>query len=474
MSIVLEAIASHAGDRPNTIALASGQSSFTYATLLSEIDVVAEVLGKRLAAGSGSVAIALPNGPAWVVLDLALIKLCRAALPLPSFFTPAQITHAIEDGDAGWIIAAHAPGAPIAIAGATVYLRELDGGGRLPTKIAKVTYTSGSTGAPKGVCLSQAQLEAVAQSIVDRVGADFAGVHMPVLPLSILLENVAGLYPILIAGGCYRVEPPKALGFADPFKPDFGQLGRALIAGNATSLILVPELLRGILAAKWLGRMNLPKLRFVAVGGAKVAPELIASAHEHGLPVYEGYGLSECASVVAVNTPSAHRAGSVGKPLPHLGVSIAEDGEIVVTANGTHGSVHTGDLGRLDGDGFLYVTGRKSNLIITSFGRNVSPEWVESELLVEPQVRQAIVFGEASPTLGALIAPTFPNLNRDDIGYAVARANARLPAYAQIAHFHIIEPLSAERGLLTGNGRAMRAAVLDAYRDIVHRVEVLA
>lgn len=465
MSIVIESIARHAKTRASAPALVSSESTLTYGQLREQADSFAATLERQLSNNPGCVAIALENSVVWVLVDLALTSLKRASLPLPSFFTPDQLWHALDSSGAGWLVAANEPGIPLQCAGETIYLRELNGDkARLPAGTAKVTYTSGSTGASKGVCLQQNQIEAVSCAIVERVGASFAGVHMPLLPLAVLLENVAGLYPILIAGGCYWIERPSPLGLGNPFKPDFAALGAALIAGKATSLILVPELLRGMLAAKCAGRMEWPALNFVAVGGAKVAPDLIAAARAHGMPVFEGYGLTECASVVAVNTPVENRPGSVGKPFSHLEVRIEADREIVVASSGE--DVCTGDLGHFDQDGFLYVTGRKSNLIITSFGRNISPEWVESELQAEPQVRHAIVYGEAQPELGALIVPTLQGLTRADVGHAIARANSRLPAYAHIAHFEIIEPLS-DRGFLTGNGRPMRAAILAAHRHLL-------
>jgi long-chain acyl-CoA synthetase len=254
-------------------------------------------------------------------------------------------------------------------------------------------------------------------------------------------------------------------------------MGDTLRGAETTSLILVPELLRGIMAATAFGTMQLPNLTLVAVGGAKVAPDLISMARSLKLPVFEGYGLTECASVVAVNAPSGDRPGTVGKPLTHTSLSFTGDGEIVVEGDtflgyAGHGSqlgaTKTGDIGHLDEDGFLHVTGRKSNLIITSFGRNVSPEWVESELLAEPVIRHALVFGEGQAQLRALIAPVFPNIEREHVAASIERANARLPAYARIGAFELMAPLTVESGHLTGNGRPRRQTILAAHAAFVN------
>lgn len=478
MSAVLGALGRHVMLRGDAPALRGNGQNFSYEQLNDAVCTTADALALRLADGAGCVGLSVPNGPAWPILDLALMRLQRASLPLPVFYLPAQSDAALRDAGADWVIETHGDGAPLVIAGERLWLRRLDGdAARLHANTAKVTYTSGSTGAPKGVCLSQAQMERVALSIVERFGVQFAGVHAPLLPLGVLLENVAGLYAVLLAGGCYHVETADALGCANPFKPDFARMGEALRSAGTTSLILVPELLRGIMAATAFGTMQLPNLNLVAVGGAKVAPDLITMARSLRLPVLEGYGLTECASVVAVNAPGGERSGTVGKPLSHAALSFTGDGEIVVEGDTflgyaghapQRGSTKTGDIGHLDEEGFLHVTGRKSNLIITSFGRNVSPEWVEGELLAEPVIRHALVFGEGQAELRALIAPVFPNIEREQVAASIERANGRLPAYARIGAFELIAPLTVESGHLTGNGRPRRQTILAAHAAFVN------
>jgi long-subunit acyl-CoA synthetase (AMP-forming) len=123
----------------------------------------------------------------------------------------------------------------------------------------------------------------------------------------------------------------------------------------------------------------------------------------------------------------------------------------------------TGDLGYLDDDGFLYVSGRLKNMFITSFGRNVSPEWVEAELCEEPAIAQAAVFGEARPWNVAVIVPA-PGAQRDAVCSAVEAANRRLPDYARIGDWLIAaRPFTPGNGELTTNGRNRRAAILTRY-----------
>ena len=176
-----------------------------------------------------------------------------------------------------------------------------------------------------------------------------------------------------------------------------------------------------------------------------------------------------CSSVVALNTPQARTIGSVGRILPHLTVEVGTDGELLVgprpflgyAGGQLHaGPVHTGDLGSLDADGYLRIVGRKSNTIITAHGRNIAPEWVESELLAQPEIRQALVFGEAQSELGALIVPLMPEMLPEAVAAAVARANQNLPVYAQVGRWKLRPPFDAALGELTGNGRPRRSVLL--------------
>lgn len=480
MSKVLDAIRRRAAETPDRIALTDGRLSFGWRALEGAIAAAAEWLTHQLAGQpiDAPVALALDNSPAWVVVDLALVRLGRACLPLPPFFTPDQRRHALLDSGACLLLASDVGGgSTAAIAGAVVAAFPLSASDRpLHTGTAKITYTSGSTGAPKGVCLSQAHMEAVAGSLVEAIGTEFAGRHLAILPLGVLLENVAGLYPTLLAGGCYDVRSLTELGFGGSGAPDLRRMASAVKDSGVTSLILTPELLRGLMFVLVQAGMTLPSLKLVAVGGAKVAPQMIMAARTLGLPAYEGYGLSECGSVVTLNTPHADRPGTVGRLLPHPELSIASDGEIVIGGEtflgyvggpAHHGAYRTGDIGRLDCDGFVSITGRKSSTIITAYGRNVAPEWVESELLAEPEIAQAAVFGEAAPHLCALLVPSRGDLESGAIEAVIARVNARLPDYARIARWQGSAPFDPQRGEVTANGRPRRQTLHAAHREFI-------
>lgn len=400
------------------------------------------------------VALLMDQGPDSCIADLALIEAGLPALPIPAFFTPEQRDHALAAAGAGAMLTDGLTITPL-----DLVAREL------PQGTAKISFTSGSTGLPKGICLSAAHLFAVAQAVVDSVGRGHAGRHLALLPPGILLENVAGFYATLIAGGTYVALPQADVGLSQAFRPDFPMMVRTIAEQRITSLILVPEYLAGIVAVLETSGARLPGLTLVAVGGARVPPALLERAARLGLPVRQGYGLTECGSVVALEDGSEAERGSVGRSIGLNRIEIAADGEIILHGTACLGSigaprdpapVATGDIGRLDGDGRLWIEGRKSNLLITSHGRNVAPEWVESMLLGQPVIAQAMVHGDGEASLSALVVSAATDR---EIEAAVTAANRQLPAYAHVTSWRRVAPFTPLNGLLTGNGRLRRDAI---------------
>jgi long-subunit acyl-CoA synthetase (AMP-forming) len=177
--------------------------------------------------------------------------------------------------------------------------------------------------------------------------------------------------------------------------------------------------------------------------------------------------------VVALNTPSDNRPGSVGRLLPHLRARLSETGEILVqgrTFSGYLGEagrnpatvLATGDTGYFDDDGYLYVTGRLRERIITAYGRNVSPEWVEAELLAQPGVAQAAVAGDGQTGLRAVLVPSGPDPSA--LETAVAAANARLPDYARVDTWvPATAPFTVASGQASAGGSPRRAVIEQRY-----------
>jgi long-subunit acyl-CoA synthetase (AMP-forming) len=341
----------------------------------------------------------------------------------------------------------------------------------------KVSFTSGTTGTPKGVCLGTAMLATV-DGLVQAMAPLAVRRHLCALPLPLLLENLAGVLAPLAAGAAVLALPPELVGLRGSSGFDPAALDGAVSGSCADSVIVLPQMLRAWSAWREANRAaTLPALKLVAVGGAAVGAATIARARAAGLPAYEGYGLSEAASVQTLNLPGADRAGSAGRPLPHVRLRVADDGEIWVAGSLMLGYLSdrdaaapawwpTGDLGRIDADGFLHIDGRRRNVLITAFGRNVSPEWVESELQSEPAVAHAVVFGDGEPQLSAVLWPACGAAASRGLDLAVARTNARLPDYARIGHWMQGRlPFSAASGMATANGRPRRDAIARAHDE---------
>ena len=484
MNAVLEAVARGARDYPQRLALSDGQQALTYAELEHQVQVRAQALRGL---GVQTLGLYADNGLAWALTDLAAQAAGMRCVPLPPFFSDAQLRHIMVSGGIEAILTDHvrvdhllgdaAVAVPFeAFPELRSVLLRAPTQAQLPEGTQKITFTSGTTGTPKGACLKLEDQMRVAGSLAVSVAAGEHDVHLSLLPLSTLLENLGGLYAPLLAGACSWLLPQAELGVSmsgvDP-----ARMIAALHRSAATTVILVPQLLHALVAAVERGAPMPTKLRFVAVGGGAVSPRLLERAHRAGIPAFEGYGLSECASVVALNRSGLARAGSVGQVLPHARVRIAEDGEILVAGARYLGYVGepvsadaewvaTGDLGRFDGDGFLYLTGRKKSMFVTAYGRNVSPEWVESELSVQPAIAQVAVFGERRPWNVAVIVPR-PGVPQS-LADAVAAANRELPEYARIRRWIVAdEAFTPFNQQLTANGRVRRVAVEQRYASSI-------
>lgn len=605
----------------------------SYATLKSCLDE----LQRQLSHWQGTrVAIYAHNDIDWVLLDLALSYVGAVVIPIPLFFSASQINHLIKDAQIQTVYVGagltlpELTETPIETSAenklktsTSGYISKLDmanintitleqtslitgefyhidsrlfpnnlsinnlstnkanslqqtvshsGSETLP--FCKVTYTSGSTGMPKGVCLGEDTLMKIVMSLSDALSDtlladspnhnsphfsshtdttfDFKAGHLSVLPFATLLENVAGMYVSFYMGRTLVIGDVSKFGLLSNQAFDADRLIQSVQTHKIASVILLPQMLKAICETMTIQQTTqqetqpaiqcgygkehkqehlkaqetnkddpdlaslvslvsctMPTLRFMAVGGGKVAPKLLQEAAALGLPVYEGYGLSECGSVVSLNTPKAHRFGSVGKPMPHASVSIAPSGEVLVAGNAMHGYLNqdneplesltaskqsqpliaTGDIGHIDDDGYLYITGRLKNVLISSFGRNISPEWVEAQLLTQPIIYQVAVLGDGEPALSAVIVinqncqnvlngdgsssvnMSNSNSNSSDnneihkaVAEAIARTNNTLPDYARIKHWQIVDtPFSTENELLTDNGKLRRIHILRAY-----------
>jgi long-chain acyl-CoA synthetase len=296
-----------------------------------------------------------------------------------------------------------------------------------PEDLTTILYTSGTTGEPKGVMLSQWNLASNVQANLDAFPQREIDRKLNWLPLSHIFARTCDLY-FWIAGGselaigegaehvlanCAEVRPTVLT--AVPYF--YEKVMRYLTEGGRTPAPgELPKLLGG-------------RMRFCCSGGAALPDHIATFFCEHGAPLGQGYGLTESSPVISINAPDNNRVGTSGKPAPGVEVKIADDGEILcrgplvmmgywkrpdATAETIRdGWLHTGDLGELDPDGYLKITGRKKELIVTSAGKNIAPVLLEALLTADPWIAQAMVIGDGRSYLTALIVPNVENLKAD-------------------------------------------------------------
>jgi long-chain acyl-CoA synthetase len=250
------------------------------------------------------------------------------------------------------------------------------------------------------------------------------------------------------------------------------------------------------------------RIRWTISGAAPIAPEIIEFFAAAGVPVYEGYGLSESAANGTVNSADAWRIGTIGRPLPGVDVRVAPDGELLM--RGPHifvgywnnpeataetvvdGWLQTGDLGTVDDDGFVRITGRKKDIIITAGGKNLTPSEIENDLRQSPLISQAIMYGDRRPYPVALITLdeeyVLPWANaqglpsdlrtlaghesvRDAIQQVLDKVNARYAQVAQIKRFALLDhDFSQETGELTPTQKVKRRVINDKYAAVFDRL----
>ncbi|MFD5097721.1 AMP-dependent synthetase/ligase [Streptomyces albidochromogenes] len=398
--------------------------------------------------------------------------------------------------------------------------------------LAAIVYTSGTTGLPKGCRLTHGNLGAVLEANLDLIGGGPGDRTYLYLPLAHLLAQLIQ-FTTLLRGGelCYfggRIED--VVGELAEVRPThLPSVPRLFEKVHATVLSLAEgteggrdrfdEAVRiGVLAAE--GRLPAElaaayeeadqrlyslvravfggRLRWALTGAAPIAPRTMDFLRACGIQVFEGYGMTESGGVISLNHPGAVRYGTVGRPVGGCEVRIAEDGEVLARGPmvfpGYHaneaatretvdadGWLHTGDLGALDGDGYLTITGRKKDLIITSAGKNLTPTTVEHAVRQQSAlVSHVVMVGDRRPYPVALITldaqevagwaaregrdPGDREALRAVVQEAVDAANAGVSRPARIRAFAVLdEDFTVDAGVLTPTLKVRRRAVAERY-----------
>jgi len=358
-----------------------------------------------------------------------------------------------------------------------------------PGDLATIIYTSGTTGEPKGVMLTHAALVANMRAGADALDVHQEDVALSFLPLSHAFERMVGYIYLLrgvtvvfaesfdtIGRDAALVRPTVFTGVPRVYEKMHGRIlekgrsaspakaalfrwamnvamarGRAMLAGRRPSplLSLQAALADRLVFAKVRDGVG-GRLRYLVSGSAPLGVSLAEFFHGVGLPIIEGYGLTETAPILTVNPPDAPRRGTVGKPLPEVELRIATDGEIL--ARGPNlmtgyynkpdatadvikdGWFHTGDIGSIDADGYLSITDRKKDLLVTSGGKKIAPQPIENILKQSPLIAEAVVLGDRRKYAAVLIVPEFAALERRlrDLGRPPSPASGAAAERAQL------------------------------------------
>jgi len=394
--------------------------------------------------------------------------------------------------------------------------------------LATIVYTSGTTGWPKGVMLSHGNILSNIAGFLPFVPLRRGQRVLSVLPLSHVFERGTGHFGAYLLGleVAYAERPETLLRDMAAARPEIviavprvfqllyqrlrhslaerrGWTGRLLRRGLSLEAGRALPGQRTLARRLVLGRLRRQlggRLRYFVSGGAPLEPAIAAFFLDLGLPIVEGYGMTEASPVIAANPIGAIRPGSVGRFLPNLEGRVAEDGEILVRGPSimlgywnnpgataetlAEGWLHTGDIGELDAAGYLHITDRKKDLIVNAGGENIPPQKIEMRLMADPYIEQAVVFGDRLPYLVALIYPQW-ELVREKLGpepnagelqrllrQHIDTALADLPSFEQVRRFALLpEACSEANGTLTPTLKVRRRQVAERYRELLAGLE---
>jgi long-chain acyl-CoA synthetase len=487
LSGFLDWIATTYSSRPALLYKSSLKTDvWTYQDLRERADRIAHWLQTQGVSKGDRVVIWAPNSPWWVATFFGILRNGSVLVPLDARSSPDFVNRVLEQSEPRLAVAAAATARNWTYSIPVFSVEELeallpeDGAKQLPEvgpdDLAEIVFTSGTTGTPKGVMLSHRNIRSNVEAInqVFPCGPEFQ--PLSILPLSHLLEQTCGL--MLPLRGGTRIAYARALQPA--------AIQRDMAEYRVTTMVLVPRILSLFMdtierrvkrdgkekvwnlmcrisehlplrARRVLFRSVIQsfggRLKFLVSGGAALEPELERKWELMGIPILQGYGASETSPIISASAVKDRKPMSVGKALPGTELRLAEDGEIQVKGPNVmqgywknpeatadvlvDGYYHTGDLGELDGEGRLYIKGRKKNMIVLANGMKVFPEDVEQALMRVPGVSEAMVMTVPSaygPQIQAVMLCSSRDADPDAI---VRKANAGLAPHQHIRSYEI-------------------------------------
>ena len=367
--------------------------------------------------------------------------------------------------------------------------------------LATIIYTSGTTGNPKGVMLTHGNLLSNAIAMNDMAGIGFDDQLLSWLPYSHIYARTVDHYLSNFSGAVLVLSASidEVVGDLKAIHPTWFTAVPRFYEKIWTSVETLDPAARKDALLKIFG----PNIKQLTSGGAPLPKHVCEAFFDAGFELLEGYGLTESSPVISFNRLDSYRIGSVGKTIQDVEVRIADDGEILT--RGPHvmrgywdneratndaiadGWLHTGDVGKLDADQFLYITDRKKDLIITSGGKNVAPSIVERALISDPLIDQAVVYGDNRKFISALVVPNLEVLTElaEESGFSVEidgdfivttelhaaieqRIEALMQSFSrpeQVRRFLVLaRPFALEEDELTATMKVRRRHIIEKYQ----------
>jgi long-chain acyl-CoA synthetase len=490
--LFLRAVRDHANEPALLTATDGVFTTTTWSQLVREVARHAAALGALDLPPGGAVAQWSENRREWVLFDLACHFAGLVHVPLHASLSAEQAVEQIIHSGARLVVASEtlvdklaavreqlgeclvysygqsvAPDVfswPARVAAGEA--RPLPPSRVRPHDVATLLYTSGTTGQPKAVPLTQRNLSFNAQALVAAYGPAPRDTKLCVLPLSHIFARTCDLYAWLVRGSTLALVRSR-----DTVLEDLQLVRPTTINGVPYFFERLRKLLasRGLVDSRGaLSQLLGGRIRSCSSGGAALAPATIAFFEAQGVPLLQGYGLTEASPVVTLSPREKNRLVTCGLALPGVELQIADDGEVLT--RGPHvmtgywndalssqavlhdGWLHTGDLGSIDADGYLRIVGRKKELLVLSTGKKVWPQAIEQRLLQDPLVEQAMVVGEGRGFIAALVV-----LN----GQALPSLIARLGGENDRLHAYLLERLQSQTGDLARHEQPQRIAILE-------------
>ena len=406
-----------------------------------------------------------------------------------------------------------------------------------PAAPSMVVYTSGTTGPPKGAMISSKNVLEVSAAFNQQMGFTEDDTVLSYLPLCHVAEKILSMFLPLTSGAIVHfgeaietlqadlreVSPTIFLGVPRIWEKmnatvavkmqDSSWLKRALynfFTKPRERSVLMRKLGDLLVYRPLQERLGLRRVRWALTGAAPISPDLIRWYHRIGVPVVEGYGQTECAGISHINMPGKDRVGTVGTSAPLVEHRLADDGEILLRGPNVfcgylnqpeataatvdaEGWLHTGDIGVIDKDGYLTITGRKKDIIITAGGKNLSPEKIENALKTSPYIKEAVSIGDRRKYVAALVQIEYDNVGNwamrrglpytsyqdlaakpeviDLVAKAIDTANELLAPVEQVKAFRLIpKELSQDDGELTATQKVRRREVLATFSQLVEEM----